>query len=90
MDDIVHPLRHYRKTNNISLKEMAELVGTSEQSISRIETGKQEPSVSMIIDLSRATKNTIPPATFLDFAIATRKKRRGTGSSAGSKKERAA
>jgi len=43
-----HPLRAYRRANGISLGELAHQVGVSEATLSRIETWKQTPSLSLV------------------------------------------
>jgi transcriptional regulator with XRE-family HTH domain len=48
-----HPLRNFRKSNPISIAALAEKAGVSAASISRIETGLQQPSP----ELSRALES---------------------------------
>lgn len=51
----IHPLRKFRKENNLTLADLSELSQVSEQSISRIERGEQNPSISAIKRLAKAT-----------------------------------
>ncbi|WP_373874683.1 helix-turn-helix transcriptional regulator [Methylobacterium iners] len=48
-----HPLREYREAESLSLDAIAALVGRSKASISRIETGDQQPSP----ELARAIRD---------------------------------
>lgn len=50
-----HPLKQYRTENGLTLADLAERAKTSEASLSRIETGKQAPSLGMLAKLKAAT-----------------------------------
>jgi DNA-binding XRE family transcriptional regulator len=51
-----HPLCKYRNHNDLTLKEVAERVGDVEHaSLSRIESGKQKPSLELAARISKAT-----------------------------------
>lgn len=57
MADSLHPVRAYRlgQTPPLSLDALAERVGVTKSSLSRIETGKLSLSQDLAIKLSRAT-----------------------------------
>jgi DNA-binding XRE family transcriptional regulator len=50
-----HPLRQWRTTHNILLKNLAEQVGASMATLSRIERGLQFPRSRLMVKLVRAT-----------------------------------
>jgi transcriptional regulator with XRE-family HTH domain len=50
-----HPLRLWRKKNNVILTDFAKLAGTTASSISRVERGVQDPSLSLMMRIVRAT-----------------------------------
>lgn len=50
-----HPLRRFRRENNLRLSHIAKKVGVSEVTISRIENLHQRPTHSLLIKLSEAT-----------------------------------
>jgi transcriptional regulator with XRE-family HTH domain len=50
-----HPLRQWRTTHNILLKNLAEQVGASMATLSRIERGLQFPRSRLMFKLVRAT-----------------------------------
>jgi DNA-binding XRE family transcriptional regulator len=54
-----HPLRKYRCTHGISLIQMAETVGTSHCTLSRFESGKQIPSITLMRRLVKATRGDV-------------------------------
>jgi transcriptional regulator with XRE-family HTH domain len=62
-----HPLRLWRKSNGVTLIELAEIAETTPSSISRIETGKQQPSMPLLARLLKATKKQIQAEDFLTF-----------------------
>lgn len=50
-----HPLRAYRVTHGLSLGAMARTVGTSKQTVWRIERGRHNPTVRLIQKIIEAT-----------------------------------
>jgi transcriptional regulator with XRE-family HTH domain len=54
-----HPLRQWRKKNNIILTDFAKLVGTTASSISRVERGVQDPSLNLMSRIVKATNKEI-------------------------------
>jgi transcriptional regulator with XRE-family HTH domain len=50
-----HPITSYRKENDLSMRRLAELVGTSEATICRLEGGKQAMTIPMAKKLEKAT-----------------------------------
>lgn len=57
MADSIHPIRQYRhkQTPPLPLRTLAAQVGITKVSLSRIETGKQEPSPELWQRLSQET-----------------------------------
>lgn len=49
-DDFGVFLKRYRFINNLSQKEMSDKLGVPQQSISRLEIGKMNPSLSVMIN----------------------------------------
>lgn len=60
-----HPLTAYRKKHGLSREALAKLVGTSRQSIHRIEMGDQTPSLTLVGKLVLATGGAIRADDFL-------------------------
>jgi transcriptional regulator with XRE-family HTH domain len=60
-----HPLRTYRKRANITLERLAVAVGVTKGFLSKIETGRQTPSLRIAAKISRATAGAITPNDFL-------------------------
>lgn len=56
---MTHPLTQYRQDHGLSIEDMAKLVGTTRQSIHRIETGGQTPSFDMAEKIIAATNNAL-------------------------------
>lgn len=54
-----HPLRAYRKKHGLSMVALAAVAGTTRQTIFRVENGQQEPSVSLMRRLAKATDNKV-------------------------------
>lgn len=52
-------LRHLRRIRGLTLKQIADKVGCSESMLSKIETGKVNPSLTMLRDLVQALDTTI-------------------------------
>ena len=50
-----HPLRRYRRENNLTLEQLAAVVQTSFVTISRIEGRRQRASHDLLIRISNAT-----------------------------------
>ena len=51
----MHPLRHYRLRKGITLEALAQRVGTTRSWLSRIEGGKEQPSMSLVAKLKIVT-----------------------------------
>lgn len=65
-----HPLRRLRTRAALSLDQVAEMTGISKASLSRIETGGQNPSFSVIrtlIDFSRGYGRPLSAEHFVNF-----------------------
>lgn len=50
-----HPLRRYRNDNNLTLAELATQVGTTDATLSRIETRQLRPGHNLLIRLADVT-----------------------------------
>jgi transcriptional regulator with XRE-family HTH domain len=61
----LHPLRAYRLRIGESLAALAHRVGTSKATLSRIETGKQNASLTLIAKLKAETKGELCADDFL-------------------------
>jgi transcriptional regulator with XRE-family HTH domain len=61
----LHPLRAYRQRIGESLAALAERVGTSKATLSRIETGKQNASLTLIAKLKAEAKGQLSADDFL-------------------------
>jgi transcriptional regulator with XRE-family HTH domain len=61
-----HPLRLWRKKNNVKLVDLAKLAKTTPSSISRIERGAQDPSLALIARIINATNKEVQMSLFLD------------------------
>ena len=72
--ELDHPLRRYRKNLGLSLETLADVAGVDKATISRIENGKQEPSLGLIRRLTAATAGRV---TANDFAAAPEPKQEG-------------
>lgn len=60
---VAHNIRKYRKQQNLTIEELANLVGVDYSQISRMERGKVNPTISMIFDIANVLK--ISPALLL-------------------------
>lgn len=65
-----HPLKTYRERCGITLYELAELVGSTKASLSRVENGKQTPSLDLIGKLKEATGGALTADDFLPNHVA--------------------
>jgi len=59
------PIKTFRTVNQISLEEMARRIGTTAASVSRIENGKQDVGLSMMLRIAAATDGAIMPNDFM-------------------------
>lgn len=50
--EIVEQLKHERKAQNITQETLAELVGTKKSNISRLESGRYNPSLNFLIKVA--------------------------------------
>ena len=55
MDTLLHPLRKYRQRHSLTLDAVASVVGVSAMTISRIETGRAQPSPDLARRLASLT-----------------------------------
>lgn len=56
-----HPLRAYRQRHGLSQRQMANLLGTTKVTVSRIETGTREPSGDLLRRIAAATMGEVMP-----------------------------
>lgn len=66
---MTHALKAYRQKNGITLEDFAVLCGASVASISRIENGKQTPSMRLLSRIVRASGGDLMPEEFMYEAI---------------------
>jgi DNA-binding XRE family transcriptional regulator len=59
MSASTHPLALYRARHNLSLAKLAEAVGTTRQSLFRIEKGDQKPTFEMMAKIAAATNDEV-------------------------------
>lgn len=59
------PLRKWRKAKDISLADLARLLGTSIATVSRVERGEQWPSRGLLISISEITAGDITANDFI-------------------------
>lgn len=62
---MTHPLKAYRIAKNMSLEELAALARSSTASLSRIENGRQEPSLALIRRLKEVTDGAVAADDFI-------------------------
>lgn len=62
-----HPLRLYRERSGLSLEELANACGSTRATLSRVETGKQNPSLDLIERIREATGGAIRADDFIPF-----------------------
>ncbi len=60
-----HPLTIYRENAGLSVAALAALADTSRQSIHRIETGKQTPSLGLVARLLKAADGELEANDFM-------------------------
>ena len=52
-------IREARKTRKLTMKQLGELVGAAESSISQYETGKRQPDNEMLLKMAEALETTV-------------------------------
>jgi DNA-binding XRE family transcriptional regulator len=58
-------LKKYRKDVSIRQTEFAEVVGVTQSTISKIESGEINPSLELAVAIERATGGAIPPSSWV-------------------------
>jgi transcriptional regulator with XRE-family HTH domain len=61
-----HPMRRYRRIKGIPLEALAQATNISRGTLSRIETGKQNPSVDLMRRLIAASDGVLSANDFVD------------------------
>ncbi|QZY55781.1 helix-turn-helix domain-containing protein [Crassaminicella profunda] len=51
---LVREIVRYRKERNLTQKELAEIIGTKQSAISRLESGRMNPSVDFLVKVANA------------------------------------
>jgi len=69
MQTPLHPLRAYRERSGISLAKLADLVGTTRQSLFRIEGGSQNPTLEMMAKITAATNGEVTANDFVEASF---------------------
>jgi transcriptional regulator with XRE-family HTH domain len=67
-----HPLKLFREMRGLSQDGLAQLIGTTKATISRLESGERWPSVAMMRRIATATEGKVPPSALVDFPRASR------------------
>jgi len=60
------------KADDLTQQQLADLVGCSRQTISSIEKGRFNPSIELVLKLSRALKSTVDELFYLEELKETR------------------
>jgi len=66
----ISKLREWRKERGLSAKAFADLVGSSDASIIRLENGTQTPSFDLLKRIHEATGGAVTPNDFLPVEAA--------------------
>ena len=59
------PIKTFRTEKKLSLDEMAQRIGTTAASLSRIENGKQDIGLAMMLRIVEATNGAVTPNDFM-------------------------
>jgi transcriptional regulator with XRE-family HTH domain len=60
-----HPLKRYRDARSLTQRELAAMIGTSDVTVARLETGTRQPSFDLMRRISEATGGEVSPNDFL-------------------------
>ncbi len=60
-----HPLRRYRASHGITIEALAASLDTSKATVSRLETGRQSPSMDLLRRIHTATGGEVTANDFL-------------------------
>lgn len=63
-----HPMTNFRKKTAISKERLAKLAGTTRQTIHRIESGEQTPSLDLVARLIAASEGALSADDFLPIS----------------------
>jgi transcriptional regulator with XRE-family HTH domain len=63
---MTHPLKHYRDKVKVTLEQLGERVGVSKSYLSKIERGRQIPSLSTAAKIEKATDGAVTPNDFVE------------------------
>lgn len=59
-----HPLRRYRRDAGLTLEALSARLGISKASLSRVETGRQTPSLALLQRITAATDGAVTANDF--------------------------
>ncbi len=59
-------LKKYRQLSNLTQEELAQIVNVRRETIQRLEAGKYNPSLKLVIDISRAVRTPIEDIFIFD------------------------
>lgn len=62
---MTHPLKKYRVENDLSQSDVAGLIGTTKQTVCRIETGTRTASAELMLKIAEMTGNKVTPNDLL-------------------------
>lgn len=60
-----HPLKRYRDSRQLTQRELAAMIGTSDVTVARLETGTRQPSFDLMRRIAEATDGQVTPNDFL-------------------------
>ena len=79
---MAHALTKFRTSNGLSMEQVAKLAGTTRQSIFRIESGGQTPSLALVQRLIDASSGSLSADDFLPSAQSTKPPTHANGQAA--------
>jgi transcriptional regulator with XRE-family HTH domain len=65
-----HPLRNFRSRKGLTAAKLAELLGVTKATISRLESGKQKPSFALAMKIKKETDGFVTWEDFEREAVA--------------------
>lgn len=65
----MHPIRQYRQKHSLSTTDVAEGIGCSQPTISRIETGARKPTFPLAEAIERFTNGEVTAEAILNYTL---------------------